>query len=381
MDGGSLWFANMSLSRRQFFVGGAAAAAGLFGIWHFRAAWRKPTVADRTVIVGAFQTMDVASQKRVYSLSLVDSSGSLVRSIPLEFHGHGLALDPRSSARAVLFQKKGPGACELDLVSGRATRPIETVPARHFYGHGAFSADGKSLFATETVLATKAGLIVVRDASTLAIVGELPSFGAAPHDCQLVDDGRLLAVTNGGGPLEGEPPNVAFIELASGKLVEKVVIPGTRINAGHLAYTRTHDLVVVSAPRSGLLDSEHGGVTVRVHDTAARTLSEPAATVARLVGETLSVAVHEPSSLVATTTPDAGLLNFWTLGGELVESLELPSPRGVVVTRDQSAFAVSYGPLGELAYFSTQTRKRLPERDAAGAHISGSHLFLWDAPG
>ncbi len=368
----------VSITRRQFLVGGAAASAaavGLFAFWR-----RRANPAKRTMIIGAFQTLDMATQKRVYSLSLVDSDGSLVRSIPLEFHGHGLCLDPKAATRAVVFQKKGPGACELDLATGRAMRTIETVPTRHFYGHGAFSSDGKSLFATETVLDTKVGLIVIRDASTLAIVGELPSFGAAPHDCHLVDDGRILAVTNGGGSIDGEPPNVALIEVSSGKLVEKVVIPGARINAGHLAYTRAHDLVVVSAPRTGLPDRELGGVTVRPHDAAPRTLSEPTATVARLSGETLSVAIHEPSSVVATTTPDANLLNFWSTAGELLESVELVAPRGVIVTRDESAFAVSHGKTGELAYFSTQTRKRLSGLDAPDAHMSGSHLFLWDPP-
>ncbi len=363
----------MSFTRREFVVGAAAAATSVL----LRSSARASTV-PATAIIGAFQTVNRITNKPAYSLSVVDHEGRLIRSIALDFHGHGLALDPRNPARAALFQKKGTGACELDLVAGRRLRVIETTVDRQFYGHGVFSADGKRLFATETVLATQQGLIVVRDAQTLSIIGELPSFGAAPHDVQLVDDGRVLAITNGGGRVDGTAPNVALVSAASGHLLETIPIPSGRINAGHLAYTRAHDLVVVSAPRFGLPTTDLGGITVRPHRKPPHTLTEPAPTIGRLVGETLSVAVHEGSRVVATTTPDAGLLTFWTLDGKPLGQVELFMPRGVVVTRDQRHFAVSHGKGAELAFFSTATLKPAAELAVPGAQMSGSHLFLWD---
>ncbi len=336
---------------------------------------RKAAQPTATAIVGAFKSENLKTKEPLFALSIVGPTGAQLHSIPLTFHGHGLALDPLVPSRAVLFQKKGIGACELDLVAGTNLRPVTTVPARHFYGHGVFSADGQRLFATETVLATKVGQIIVRDGRSLAIVGELPSFGEAPHDLQLVDGGKVLAITNGGGPLGGTPPNVAFVDAASGKLLEKIVLPGPRINAGHLAYTRAHDLVVVSAQRTGLPESELGGVTVRPHGQPARTLDAPAELVRRLVGETLSVAIFEPSGMVATTTPDANLLLFWTLDGKLKKQVELFHPRGVVVTRDQSAFAVSQGQDADLVFFSTATLEPLPARTSPNAQMSGSHFI------
>jgi hypothetical protein len=51
--------------------------------------------------------------------------------------------DSAAVARVVVFEKIGPGAAEIDLKSGRVTRGIRPAQGRWFYGHGAFSPDGK----------------------------------------------------------------------------------------------------------------------------------------------------------------------------------------------------------------------------------------------
>jgi hypothetical protein len=391
----------MGLTRRQLLVGAAGAAAGAatFGLLR-RLRLRAPDSSQtenqspssaapvlaakgRGLVVGAFQTLEPASGRTRYSLSLVDEEGRLARTLPLDFPFHGFAPDPTNVARVALFQKKGSGACEIDLVAGKVLRPIETTGDRLFYGHGVFSADGRVLYSTETVVKTQEGLIVVRDGRSLAVVGELPSHGKNPHDCLLLDDGKTLAITNGGGTLDdsASPPNVAFVDIASTKLLERVTFPDARINAGHLAVTRARDLVVVSAPRKGLPDTEHGGVTIRPRGAAARTMTEPAATIAKLVGETLSVAVHEQSGVAATTTPDGNVLVFWNLAqGTQVRAVDLQAPRGVAVTRDGAHFAVSHGLRGELAFFSTQTLEREPALEVPGAQMSGSHIYVWAPP-
>jgi uncharacterized protein len=258
-------------------------------------------------------------------------------------------------------------------------KPIETAPERRFYGHGTFSVDGKYLYASETVMETQEGVIVVRDGRTFQILGELPSFGANPHDCLLVDD-HTMAITNGGGSLSdgAAGPNVAFVDVAAAKLIEKVPLPNPRWNAGHLAVTRARDLVVVSAPRKGLPDSETGGITLRPTGAAVVALAAPAATVSRLIGETLSVAVHAPTSVVAVTTPDANLVTFWNLkSGALVKALDLEAPRGVVLTRDAAHFAISHSRTGSLAFFSTATLERDANQDVPEARMSGSHIYSW----
>jgi len=92
-----------------------------------------------------------------YFLSVIDLDAADGREYPLhkislEFFGHGVVPVPFASEQAVVFQKKGKGACEVDLVAGEVIRPIATAQNRKFYGHGAFSRDGNLLYATETIV-------------------------------------------------------------------------------------------------------------------------------------------------------------------------------------------------------------------------------------
>ena len=61
-------------------------------------------------------------------------------------------------------------------------------PDRHFFGHGAFSADGRLLYATENDYERARGMIGVRDATDgYRQIGEFPAHGMEPHDIALLD--------------------------------------------------------------------------------------------------------------------------------------------------------------------------------------------------
>lgn len=360
-----------AFSRRAFLVGGSALVASQ---WLGRRAAR--AAAGTELYLGSFKTARYDG-KITHELSAVDAAGRRHASIPLTFHFHGLAPHPTERRRAVLFEKQGPGACEVDLVEKKVRRPVTTTDDRKFYGHGAFSPDGRVLYATETILASGEGVIVVRDGRTLAITGELPTFGAKPHDCVLIDGGRTLVVTNGGGPLEGAAPCVTFVDVRTRKLREKLTFDNPRVNAGHLALTSRRELLVISAPRSGLPGSEPGAISVRDKDHL-RVLAEPAEVTRKMIGETLSLAVHEPSGVVAVTNPDGDLVTFWSYPrGAFVKSLALEHPRGVTLTRDRRFFIVSHGRDPLLSFISTATLERDPARDVPGARMSGSHMYTW----
>ncbi|HUS64407.1 MAG TPA: hypothetical protein VMZ28_07675, partial [Kofleriaceae bacterium] len=115
----------MALGRRAFLLGSAGLAAA--GLTAARLLQRGPAVAtaDRGMVVGAFQQLNLRTQKPMFSLSIVDQQGNTFRDVALDFHFHGFAPDPLDPGRAALFQKKGPGACEVDLRAGRVVRPIE----------------------------------------------------------------------------------------------------------------------------------------------------------------------------------------------------------------------------------------------------------------
>jgi hypothetical protein len=358
------------LTRRAFVAGASAVVASSALKGHAAAP------KARELVVGGLKTRNNATGDFAFYLIAIDASGAHACQATLDFHMHGFAPHPHAPERAVLFEKKGPGACEVDLRAGKMLRKLVAAPDCTFYGHGRYGADGAHLYVTES-RSDGTGVITVRDGKSFALLGQFPSYGAEPHDCQLVDDSRVLAITNGGGVLDdaASPPSVTFVDVRTTKLVERVLIDEPRINAGHLVVTPKKQLVIVSAPRKGLPQSDLAGVSIRSGKTLLH-MREPQVIKSRMIGETLSLAVHAPSSTAIATTPDANLLTFWSLEQRrMVRSMDLEHPRGVTVTRDQRYFVVSCGVAPKLLYLSTKTFEADATRTVEGANISSSHIY------
>lgn len=319
----------------------------------------------------------------VVDLDAVTGQTYTLHRLPLDFFGHGVVFDPRYPERAVVLQKKGEGACEVDLRAGTVLRPIETAADRKFYGHGAFSPDGALLYCTETIEAAGyRGLVSVRDARSHEQLGAFPSHGASPHDCQLIDDGRVLVITNGGGPRGGTAPSVTYVDVKTEKLIEKLEFATPDINAGHLAISARGDLAVVSAQRDGLPpETSPGGISLRPAGGTWHTLTQPASLLSRLYGETLSVCIDEAHGVVAATTPVGNRLTFWDMAsGRLLREYGAHNPRGVTLTRDGGHFVVSYDKPPHLSLISTETLDKTANLDLAGTGMSGSHIFTTVLP-
>lgn len=367
----------MSCTRRDFLI---QSAFGLTATLLPGELLATPAAASTTepLIVGASQAL--VDGKRSFVLIVLKESGQHVAEIPLPFHMHGFAAHPQDRHRAVLFEKQGPGACEVDLRTAKVTRPVQTTAQRRFYGHGCYSPKGDVFYATESFISSDDGVIVVRDAHSLAALGQVSSHGVAPHDCRLIDGGKVLVVTHNGGRLDdnlADAPSVSYVELASGKLLDKLRISNAQLNAGHLELTSAGELVVISAPRKGLsAASNSGGVSMRHPRQALHTLEAPAAVTARMLGETLSVAVDEKNGVVAATNPDGNIVTFWDLFKQrFLGSLDMVAPRGVLLSADGQYFAISNQRIPVLSFISTKTLRSEGRKDAPDVALTGSHLY------
>ena len=317
--------------------------------------------------------------------------------VDVAFLVHGVSIDPNDRTRAACFEKHGPGACLVNLAEQKALQAIPTPSNRHFYGHGSFSRDGSLLYATESYLDDdRRGALIVRDATTLEELGELPTYGTAPHDCVLIDDGAVMVVTNGGGPLRGgAKPSITFVDLKDERLLERIELGQGRYNAGHLAITSAGDIALVSAPREGLPSGSRdstgpnsrgpnsrglGAVSLKPKGKPIVTMRKPKNVVERMKGETLSVAVHEPTGHVMATHPDGDMLTRWDLltGTLLKRYDDFEGPNGVCLTLDEAHFVVSHVHEGRagLSYVDATSTTQVPEIAASNAMISGSHLFV-----
>ncbi|MEX1365987.1 MAG: DUF1513 domain-containing protein, partial [Nannocystaceae bacterium] len=314
--------------------------------------------------------------------------GGTPEHLPLSFLAHGLTPSPHDDALLVLFEKRGPGACVVDLRAGVVAQVLQAGQGRQFYGHGVFSKDGSLLYCVETDLADGyRGVLSVRDGRDFQVLGELPSYGVAPHDCALWGDGNVLVVTNGGTPVgnEQDRPNVAFVDLRTNALLESVRPTNPWINTGHVAVGSGGEIAVVSAPRDGLSSTDDvGGVSLRGTTGPLRTAEQPPALIRTLKGETLSVVIHEPTRSVATTTPLGGCIMVWDLDtGQPRGRLLVPEPRGVALSLDGDELIFSFGNPPRVARLDATTLE-LPasehERAGVPSSCTGSHILVADLP-
>lgn len=383
-----------ALSRRRFLGMSATAVAGLVvlpgcgesktgGAGHAAA---KSGPGRKGFILGPGKDTNVRTGEHRYYLAFVDLDVDppQAKRAALSFFGHGLVPHPIHRERLAVFEKRGKGACEFDLSTGQVIRTIETVKTRQFYGHGAFTGDGKLCFATESDLVDDyRGVVAVRDAATMEIVSEFPSFGTAPHDCVLVDGGKTMVITNGGDPPGGDSaPAVTFIDMKKRELVDKIEFDTPRINAGHVAVAANGDVAVVSAPREGVHEGT-GALTLRPVGEPAHTVTEPAEITSRMNLETLSVAIHEPKGLVGATNPAGDIVTFWRMRDRsYVGKFEVKFPRGIVLTEDGREFVISHGkPERYLTRLDVATLEPVAGGRDIACGIGGSHLinYRYDA--
>jgi len=184
------------------------------------------------VFASAFMAED-----KSYGVALLTEAGSEITRLALPDRGHDVSFDPISTRAVVFARRPGTFALVFDTASGQPVKLIEAAENRHFFGHGAFSADGKLLYVAENDFDNYAGMIGIYDTrSEYKKVGEFAAYGMDTHDLQMIEDGRYLVIANGGikqHPDTGRAklnidhmePSLVVVDLKDGRLVEKHELP------------------------------------------------------------------------------------------------------------------------------------------------------------
>lgn len=184
-----------------------------------------------------------------HALAMLSADGTVREAFPLPDRAHDIAIAPDRSLAVVFARRPGRFGIAFAPRTGRMLAAFETAPDRHFYGHGAFSPDGRLLFATENAIATGDGVISVRDcAGGFREIAAWPSGGIGPHDLAISADGHYLVVANGGlrthpdtGRMvlnrETMAPNITILARATGEIVERAALPADQraLSIRHLA--------------------------------------------------------------------------------------------------------------------------------------------------
>ncbi len=119
-------------------------------------------------------------------------------SLPLPGRGHAAATHPHRAEAVAFARRPGTFAMVIDCKSGDLIAQLPASEGRHFYGHGAFTQDGRYLLTTENAYDTPAGKIGVWDAADgYKRIGEFASGGIGPHEIIRLS-GDVFAIANGG---------------------------------------------------------------------------------------------------------------------------------------------------------------------------------------
>lgn len=263
-----------------------------------------------------------------YFAALFDTGGRIVHRFALPARGHGFAIRPRSNnvhRHATVFARR-PGAFAIvaDLQTGAEIAHIPAAPGRRFYGHGVYTPDGRTLFASENDYGRGTGVIGVYDAmSGYKRVGEFASHGVGPHEVVIHPDGKTLVVANGGirtDPARGRAklnldtmqPNLALVDPATGRAVETARLDKAlhQLSTRHIAVNRRGDIAIAM--------QFQGGKSRRVPmlalykaDGGMRPLRAPAAVERHLRHYMGSVAYDVSGRVIMASAPRGGLVVFW----------------------------------------------------------------------
>ncbi len=311
-----------------------------------------------------------------YRLSGLDNSGAILFTIPLPARGHAAAAHP-TKAQAVAFARRpGTFAIVIDCASGTVLKRLEAPEGRHFYGHGAFSADGTRFFTTENDYEAAEGVVGVWDAISFARLGEFSSGGIGPHDMRMLPGGDALVIANGG--IETHPdsgrtklnlptmqPNLSYLDL-SGSVLEQVELPGTlhKNSIRHLA-VRADGLVGFAMQWQGSQNEYPAMLGLHRRGEKPRLLSAPETLQSKLQCYAGSIAFTADGQSVAITCPRGNVLHrFDVKSGAFTDALMFEDVCGLGAGIDGLVFTTGIGAFGTLT--------------STGAKITARSDCQWD---
>ena len=260
--------------------------------------------------------------------------------LPLPARGHAAAAHPTRPEAVAFARRPGTFAVVIDCVKGTQIAALASPEGRHFYGHGAFSSDGRLLFTTENDYELGRGRIGVWDTQNgYARIDEWDSGGIGPHDIKRLPGTDILVVANGGidtHPDTGRTklniatmaPNLAYVE--TGHVIDTVSLAPE----WHKNSIRHLDVSEGGAVAFGMQWQGDGpaGFLIGTHsrDSAPEIMKADSQAMRNLENYIGSIAFSADGGHIAATSPHGGALHVYdVLSSKLTNVLSLPDTCGI----------------------------------------------------
>ena len=291
-------------------------------------------------------------------------SGARAFDLPTLARGHSFAVAPARRVAVHFARRPGAFALEIDLARGIVWTEFFAPENRHFYGHGAFSCDGRLLYATENDFEGERGVIGVYDAADgYRRVGELASHGAGPHDIRLLSDSDTLAVANGGILTRPDLPRVKLnlptmapslrcIDRRDGALLRKFRLGSALRQLGirHLAVSGNDTVAVAMQYEGPANDVVPLVALLEPGAESLRPLGGPAKALRAMKQYCGSVAFDKSGRTIAASAPRGNLVTFWNADtGRYAAAARVADGSGVAPSDMEGGIVASSGRGGAFA--------------------------------
>lgn len=333
----------------------------------------------KTGFRGIFSGCD--DQQGRHYIAYLNSSGDFVSRVPVPQRVHGSVYFPQQQWALFFARRPGTHLYIMDTVSGEQVHTLENSTDRHFYGHGVISEDGQWLYTTENNMADLTGLIGVYSLQgTPKKVAELPSGGIGPHQLALLPGDTTLVIANGGMAthpssgrevlnLETMAPNLSYLDLVSGRIVESHEPLHHKMSIRHLDVA-ADGTVVFGVQHQGELTEMVPLVGRHRRGDSINWLALPEAIQLKIKQYTASVAVDSTGQTALVSCPRGNLIGCWDIAsGRFLQQLESHDAAGLF--RAGQDIWVSSNGVGEVSVLSG-------DRSSMSRHALSTSGYRWD---
>ncbi len=330
----------LAMQRRAFLLGAAALAA----------AAALPACGRARPV--RYLTASSDAQGRYY-LNGLDAAGKLCFSLPSRWRGHSMAVNPAYPHRLVFIARRpGTQLALLDASTATRLRQVQAGRGRHFVGHACFSAAGRYLFTPENDYQNGRGVVSVRDADSLAVLDEMPSYGIGPHELHLLGDGKTLVVANGGIRTHPDRPreklnldnmqsSLCYVDIESGRQRDEFRLADAQQSIRHLDVS-ADGTVACAVQYEGL--PHHARPLVYTHRGEEQLQAVQGLDWLKLKQYTGSVTFAGQGTVFAVSSPRANRLTLWDAQrGQLLAMHNLRDVCGIAWDARGQYFVVTTG--------------------------------------
>lgn len=328
------------MDRRRFLLSATAGAAAFAA---------PPVWADlgAPAYVTAANTADNATW--LLGLTL---EGEIRFRLPIPSRGHAAATHPERAEAVAFARRPGRFAVVLNCATGEEIARLSSPEGRHFYGHGAFTADGRYLFTTENAYDIPDGRLGIWDAENgYRRLGEVQSGGIGPHEMIRLPGGGF-AVANGG--MQTHPdfgraklnipamrPNLSYLS-EEGDLLEQAALPDEmhKNSIRHIDADASGRVAIAlqwqgnPLQKVPLMATHRRGETILLHDHPATV---------KLKQYAGSIAISGDGAQIAVTGPKGGHVLFFGADGTPAGDEALAAASGVAQAPEGFAITTAGG--------------------------------------